>query len=117
MTQLNKDYYSIKEASEILGRSMASIQNSMYSKQSKHKMNVEKINGRVFISKEELIKYKQFLQERDNLVEIDCEYAMNKISNETEQTNLFRETRTLFITYSQAYFNKCTGSTVHKQTN
>lgn len=116
MTQLNKDYYSIKEASEILGRSMASIQNSMYSKQSKHKMNVEKINGRVFISKEELIKYKQFLQERDNLVEIDCEYAMNKISNETEQANLFRETRTLFITYSQAYFNKCTGSTVHKQT-
>lgn len=115
MAQLNKDYYSIKEASEILGRSMASIQNSIYSKQSRHEVNVEKINGQVFISKEELIKYKQFLQERDNFVEIDCEYAIKKISNETEQNTLFMDTRTLFITYSQVYFNKCTGSTVYKQ--
>lgn len=112
---MDKDYYSIKEASEILGRSMATIQNSLYSKQSNHKMNVKKINGRVFIPKEELIKYKQFLEDRDNLVEIDCEYAINKIANETEQNNLFMDTRTLFITYSQAYFNKCTGSTVYKQ--
>lgn len=112
---MDKDYYSIKEASEILGRSMVSIQNSLYSKQSNHKMNVKKINGRVFIPKEELIKYKQFLADRDNLVEIDCEYAINKIANETQQNNLFMDTRTLFITYSQAYFNKCTGSTVYKQ--
>ena len=48
--QLDKDYYSIKEASEILGRSMATIQNSLYSKQSNHKMNV-KINGRVLYQK------------------------------------------------------------------
>lgn len=112
---MDKDYYSIKEASGILGRSMATIQNSIYSKQSNHKMNVKKINGRVFIPKEELIKYKQFLEDRDNLVEIDCEYAINKIANETQQNNLFMDTRTLFITYSQAYFNKCTGSTVYKQ--
>ncbi|PER99650.1 helix-turn-helix domain-containing protein [Bacillus cereus] len=112
---MDKDYYSIKEASEILGRSMVSIQNSLYSKQSNHKMNVKKINGRVFIPKEELIKYKQFLEERDNLVEIDCEYAINKIANETQQNNLFMDTRTLFIKYSQAYFNKCTGSTVYKK--
>ncbi|WP_329767372.1 helix-turn-helix domain-containing protein [Bacillus nitratireducens] len=115
MIQLNKDYYSIKEASEILGRSTVSIQNSLYSKRSNHKMSVKKINGRVFIPKEELIKYKQFLDDRDSLVEIDCEYAMNKIANETQQHNLFMETRTLFITYSQAYFNKCTGSTIHKK--
>ncbi|PEQ91224.1 DNA-binding protein [Bacillus cereus] len=94
---------------------MVSIQNSLYSKQSNHKMNVKKINGRVFIPKEELIKYKQFLEERDNLVEIDCEYAINKIANETQQNNLFMDTRTLFIKYSQAYFNKCTGSTVYKK--
>ncbi|WP_242302722.1 helix-turn-helix domain-containing protein [Bacillus cereus group sp. BfR-BA-01361] len=115
MSQLNKDYYSIKEASEILNRSIVTIQRRIYSKGSNHKINVKKINGRVFISKEELIKYKRFLEERDNLVEIDCEYAMKKISNETEQNNLFMDTRKLFITYAQAYFNKCTGSTVHKQ--
>ncbi|MBC6972620.1 DNA-binding protein [Bacillus sp. Xin] len=115
MIQLNKDYYSIKETSEILGRSMVSIQNSLYSKQSNHKMNVKKINGRVFIPKEELIKYKQFLEDRDNLVEIDCEYAINRITNETQQNNLFMDTRMLFITYSQAYFNKCTGSTFYKK--
>ncbi|ASZ15528.1 DNA-binding protein [Bacillus cereus] len=115
MAQLNKDYYSIKEASEILGRSIVTIQGCIYSKGSNHKINVKKINGRVFISKEELIKYKRFLEERDNLVEINCEYAMKKISNETEQNNLFMDTRKLFITYAQAYFNKCTGSTVHKQ--
>lgn len=78
-------------------------------------MKVKKINGRVFIPKEELIKYKQFLEDRDDLVEIDCEYAINKIANETQQNNLFMDTRTLFITYSQAYFNKCTGYTIYKQ--
>ncbi|MGR5903123.1 DNA-binding protein [Bacillus cereus] len=115
MTQLNKDYYSIKEASEILGRSIHTIHHHIHSKNSTQKINVKKINNRLFIPKEELIKYKQFIEERNSIVEIDCEYAMNKISNETEQNNLFRETRTLFIKYSQAYYNKCTGSTVHKQ--
>ncbi|MDV5068288.1 DNA-binding protein [Bacillus sp. W1] len=115
MAQLNKDYYSIKEASEILGRSIHTIHHHIHSKNSTQKINVKKINNRLFISKEDLIKYKQFIDERNSIVEIDCEYAMNKISNETEQNNLFRETRTLFIKYSQAYYNKCTGSTVHKQ--
>ncbi|HDR6310565.1 TPA: helix-turn-helix domain-containing protein [Bacillus paranthracis] len=115
MAQLNKDYYSIKEASEILGRSIHTIHHHIRSKNSTQKINVKKINNRLFISKEDLIKYKQFIDERNSIVEIDCEYAMNKISNETEQNNLFRETRTLFIKYSQAYYNKCTGSTVHKQ--
>ncbi|MCU5095643.1 DNA-binding protein [Bacillus wiedmannii] len=115
MAQLNKDYYSIKEASEILGRSIHTIHHHIHSKNSTQKINVKKINNRLFISKEDLIKYKQFIDERNSIVEIDCEYAMNKISNETEQNNLFRETRTLFINYSRAYYNKCTGSTVHKQ--
>ncbi|MGH0860354.1 helix-turn-helix domain-containing protein [Bacillus pacificus] len=115
MAQLNKDYYSIKEASEILGRSIHTIHHHIRSKNSTQKINVKKINNRLFISKEDLMKYKQFIDERNSIVEIDCEYAMNKISNETEQNNLFRETRTLFIKYSQAYYNKCTGSTVHKQ--
>ncbi|MGR5959332.1 hypothetical protein ACT7DM_05900 [Bacillus cereus] len=53
---MDKDYYSIKEVSEILGRSMATIQNSLYSKQSNHKMNVKKINGRVFIPKRRVDK-------------------------------------------------------------
>ncbi|MCU4786671.1 DNA-binding protein [Bacillus cereus] len=114
MAQLNKDYYSIKEASEILGRSIHTIHHHIHSKNSTQKINVKKINNRLFISKEDLMKYKQFIDERNSIVEIDCEYAMNKISNETEQNNLFRETRTLFINYSQAYYNKCTGSTVHK---
>ena len=115
MVRLNKDYYSIKEASENLNRSIVTIQERIYSKGSNHKINVKKINGRVFIPKEELIKYKRFVEERDNPVEIDCEYAIKKISIKTEQNNLFMDTRTLFLTYSQAYFNKCTGSTVHKQ--
>ncbi|MBJ8007071.1 helix-turn-helix domain-containing protein [Bacillus cereus] len=112
---MDKDYYSIKEASEILGRSIHTIYHHIHSKNSTQKINVKKINNRLFIPKEDLIKYKQFIEERNSIVEIDCEYAMNKISNETEQNNLFRETRTLFIKYSQAYCNKCTGSTVHKQ--
>lgn len=110
MTQLNKDYYSIKEASEILGRSIHTIHHHIHSKNS-----TQKINNRLFIPKEDLIKYKQFIEERNSIVEIDCEYAINKISNETQQNNLFMDTRTLFITYSQAYFNKCTGSTIHKR--
>ncbi|MDC2865315.1 helix-turn-helix domain-containing protein [Bacillus sp. BP-3] len=114
MIQLNKDYYSIKEASEILGRSIHTIYKHLYSKNSTQKINVKKINGRLFIPKEDLMKYKQFINERDSIVEIDCEYAINKISNETQQNNLFMDTRTLFITYSRAYFNKCTGSTAHK---
>ncbi|PHA26193.1 DNA-binding protein [Bacillus cereus] len=113
---MNKDYYSIKEASKILNRTIATIHSSIYSKSSNHKINVKKINGRVFISKEELIKYKQFLDDRDNIVEIDCEYAISKISSETRQSNLLIDTRNLFLAYSLAYFNKCTGSTVHKQT-
>lgn len=115
MIQLDKDYYSIKEASEILGRSIHTIYNHIYSKKSTQTINVKKINGRLLIPKEDLIKYKQFINERDSIVEIDCEYAINKISNETQQNNLFMETRTLFITYSRVYFNKCTGSTVHKK--
>lgn len=116
MVHLNKDYYSIKEASKILNRTIATIHGSIYSKSSNHKINVKKINGRVLISKEELIKYKQFLDDRDNIVEIDCEYAISKISSETRQSNLLIDTRNLFLAYSRAYFNKCTGSTVHKQT-
>ena len=115
MIQLDKDYYSIKEASEILGRSIHTIYNHIYSKKSTQTINVKKINGRLLIPKEDLIKYKQFINECDSIVEIDCEYAINKISNETQQNNLFMETRTLFITYSRVYFNKCTGSTVHKK--
>ncbi|UKS60767.1 helix-turn-helix domain-containing protein [Bacillus toyonensis] len=115
MAQLNKDYYSIKEASEILGRSIHTICGHLYSKNSTLKINAKKINNRLFISKEDLMKYKQFINERDSIVEVDCEYAINKISNETQQYNLFMGTRNLFITYSQAYFNKCTGSTVHKK--
>ncbi|MEB9457367.1 DNA-binding protein [Bacillus anthracis] len=115
MTQLNKDYYSIKEASEILGRSIHTIHHHIHSKNSTQKINIKKINNRLFIPKEDLIKYKQFIEERNSIVEIDCEYAINKISNETQQNNLFMDTRTLFITYSQAYFNKCTGSTIHKR--
>lgn len=78
MVRLNKDYYSIKEASEILNRSIVTIQERIYSKGSNHKINVKKINGRIFIPKEELIKYKRFVEERDNPVEIDCEYAIKK---------------------------------------
>ncbi|MEC2941329.1 helix-turn-helix domain-containing protein [Bacillus cereus] len=115
MVQLNKDYYSIKEASTILNKSVNAIHCNIYSKSSNHKINVTKIDGRLFISKEELIKYRQFINDRDNIVEIDCEYAINRISNETKQTNLFIDTRNLFLGYSLAYFNKCTGSTVYKQ--
>ncbi|MGE0999069.1 helix-turn-helix domain-containing protein, partial [Bacillus sp. Gnz1/3] len=115
MVQLNKDYYSIKEASTILNKSVNAIHCNIYSKSSNHKINVTKIDGRLFISKEELIKYRQFIHDRDNIVEIDCEYAINRISNETKQTNLFIDTRNLFLGYSLAYFNKCTGSTVYKQ--
>ncbi|PFU27698.1 helix-turn-helix domain-containing protein [Bacillus cereus] len=115
MVHLNKDYYSIKEASKILNKSVNTIYCNVYSKSSNHKINVTKIDGRLFISKEELIKYKHFINERDNIVEIDCEYAINRISNETKQTNFFIDTRNLFLGYSLAYFNKCTGSTAHKK--
>lgn len=78
MDHLNKDYYSIREVSKILNRSITAIYNNIYSKASKHKINAEKINGQVSISKEELAIYKQFLHERDGIVEIDCEYAIKK---------------------------------------
>lgn len=41
MVRLNKDYYSIKEASEILNRSIVTIQERIYSKGSNHKINVK----------------------------------------------------------------------------
>ena len=111
----NKDYYSIKEVSHLLDRSITAIYNNIYSKASTYKINIKKINGRVSISKEELNKYKQFLQERDGIVEINCEYAMNKITIETKQYSFFKETRKLFLLYSQAYFNKSTGSNNYKK--
>lgn len=115
MDHLNKDYYSIREVSKILNRSITAIYNNIYSKASKHKINAEKINGQVSISKEELAIYMQFLHERDGIVEIDCEYAIKKISIETKQNILFIETRSLFLEYSRVYFNKSTGSTTYRK--
>lgn len=116
MIHLNKEYYSIKEVSEILNRSITAIYNNIYARNENwYKLNTKKINGRIYISKEELTKYEEYLFERYSTVEIDCNYAINKITIETKQYNIFVDTRNLFIEYSRNYFNKSSGSTNHKK--
>lgn len=114
MIHLEKDLYTIKELATLLNRSVTAVNNAVYSKLSKYKLKVIRQYGKVYIEKEEVKKYIEFLKERDGLVEIDSAYAMNKINNEIVEIPKLKQTRELFLSYSRTCFNKMTGSNYYK---
>lgn len=117
MTRPSNEYFSVNEAAEYLNKSIDTIQGLIYSKASAFKLEVTKVNKRIWIHKNDLDKYKAYLFERDGVIDINPEYAMEKLSKETNKFMAFIETRMLFLDYSRRYFNKMTGSNSYKKSS
>lgn len=115
MIQLEKDLYTIKEVATLLNKTITTIYNAVYSKSSAVKLQIIRKEGKVFIEKEEIKRYLEYLNERDGLIEIDSAYAMKKLNHEIIVIPKLKETQELFLSYARIYFNKMTGSNSYKQ--
>ena len=115
MIELDKTLYTVEEISSLLNLTMNTIYNLIYSKRSKFKINVIRTDGRLYIEKDEVQRYIDYLEERDGIVEVDSKYALDRINSEIMYKPKLNETHGLFLSYARLIFNKMSGSNSYKK--
>lgn len=114
MIQLEKELYTLKEVAQLVNKSTHAVRNAIYPKNSTVKLNVIRKDRRVFIEKKEVERYIKYLESLYGVVEVDSEYAMNKLHADITEIPKLKQTQELFFGYSRICFNKMTGSNAYK---